>query len=75
MLTIGAVLMATLPALAQTPTVDELLARNLESRGGAEKLKAISTRKVTGTVTVHVALPPGAPQQAEGAPKTMDMPI
>ena len=75
MLTIGAVLMAALPALAQTPTVDELLARNLESRGGAEKLKAISTRKVTGTVTVQVAFPPGATQQAEGAPKTMDMPI
>jgi outer membrane lipoprotein-sorting protein len=75
MLTIGALVAAALPALAQTPTVDELLARNLESRGGAEKLKAISTRKVTGTVTVHVTLPPGAPQQAEGAPRTMEMPI
>jgi len=75
MLAIGAVLVAVLPALAQTPTVDELLARNLESRGGAEKLKAISTRKVTGKVTVHVALPPGAPQQAEGDPKTLEMPI
>jgi outer membrane lipoprotein-sorting protein len=48
----GAVLLAT-PAAAQTPTVDELLAKNLASRGGAEKLKSIDTRKVVGTITAQ----------------------
>jgi outer membrane lipoprotein-sorting protein len=66
---------AALPVLGQTPTVDELLARNLASRGGAEKLKAISTRKVTGKVTVQVPMPPGAEQQAQSAPQTLEMPM
>ena len=74
MLLIGVIVAAAVPARAQTPTVDELLTRNLASRGGADKLKAITTRKVSGTVTVHVALP-GAQQQPEGAPQTMEMPI
>jgi outer membrane lipoprotein-sorting protein len=69
-------LAAALPALAQTPTVDELLARNLASRGGAEKLKAISTRKVTGKVTVQVQMPPAAQQQqAPPAPQAVEMPM
>ena len=66
---------AALPVLAQTPTVDELLAKNLAARGGAEKLKAISTRKVTGKVTVQVQMPPGAQQQAQPAPQTLEMPM
>ena len=66
---------AALPVLAQTPTVDELLAKNLASRGGAEKLKAISTRKVTGKVTVQVQMPPGAQQQAQPAPQTLELPM
>ena len=41
------------PALAQTPTVDELLARNVEARGGAEKLRAVNTRKVSGRVAAQ----------------------
>jgi outer membrane lipoprotein-sorting protein len=41
------------PAAAQTPTVDELLAKNVESRGGAEKLRAINSRTVTGKVTAQ----------------------
>jgi len=41
------------PAAAQTPTVDELLAKNVESRGGLEKLRAINTRTVTGTVSAQ----------------------
>lgn len=44
---------AQTPGAAQSPTVDELLAKNVESRGGAEKLKSINTRKVTGTITVQ----------------------
>jgi outer membrane lipoprotein-sorting protein len=49
---VGAVLVAA-PAAAQTPTVDELLAKNVASRGGAEKLKSINTRKVTGTISAQ----------------------
>jgi len=41
------------PLAAQTPTVDELLAKNIESRGGAEKLRAINTRTVSGTVSAQ----------------------
>ena len=66
---------AALPVLAQTPTVDELLAKNLAARGGAEKLKAISTRKVTGKVTVQVQMPPGTQQQAQPAPQTLELPM
>lgn len=68
-------LAVAVPALAQTPTVDELLAMNLASRGGAEKLKDITTRKVTGKVTVQVQMPPGAQQQAEATPQTLEMPM
>ena len=64
----GAVLLAALPALAQTPTVDDLLAKNMASRGGAEKLRSISTRKVTGKVTVHVQVPPDMQQKPQGQP-------
>ena len=68
--------MAALPALAQTPTVDDLLAKNLASRGGAEKLKAISTRKVTGKVTVQVQMPPGQPAARRSPrPQTLEMPM
>jgi outer membrane lipoprotein-sorting protein len=41
------------PVAAQTPTVDELLARNVESRGGAEKLRAVNSRTVSGKVTAQ----------------------
>ena len=41
------------PLSAQTPSVDELLAKNTAARGGADKLKAVSTRKVEGTVAVQ----------------------
>jgi outer membrane lipoprotein-sorting protein len=41
------------PAAAETPSVDDLLAKNVASRGGAEKLRAINTRKVTGHVTAQ----------------------
>jgi outer membrane lipoprotein-sorting protein len=38
------------PALAQTPTAEELIAKNLAARGGLEKLQSLNTMKVTGTV-------------------------
>lgn len=39
-------------ALAQdAPSVDDLVAKNIAARGGAEKLKAIQSLKVSGTMT------------------------
>jgi outer membrane lipoprotein-sorting protein len=52
-LTLVALALVAGPAAAQTPTVDELLAKNIESRGGAEKLRAITTRIVSGKVTAQ----------------------
>ena len=40
------------PAAAQTPTVDELLAKNMQARGGGQ-LKNVKTRKVTGHVSTQ----------------------
>ena len=39
-----------LPASAQT--VDELIAKNMAARGGMDKLKAVKTMRLTGTMTV-----------------------
>jgi outer membrane lipoprotein-sorting protein len=46
---------APAPATGQAaaPTVDELLAKNTTARGGADKLKAIDTRKITGSVSAQ----------------------
>lgn len=41
------------PAAAQTPSVDELIAKNIAARGGEQKLKAINTRKIAGTVSAQ----------------------
>jgi outer membrane lipoprotein-sorting protein len=41
-----AVLVGSAPA-AQSPTVDEIVARNLAARGGAEKLRAVTSVKMT----------------------------
>jgi outer membrane lipoprotein-sorting protein len=37
-------------AVAHAQTVDEIVAKNLESRGGIEKWKSIQSMKVTGTI-------------------------
>lgn len=42
------VLAALLPLAAHAVTADELVARNLEARGGAEKLRALKTARWTG---------------------------
>lgn len=47
----AALLCFALPAAAQT--VDEIVARNLEAKGGAVKMKAISTLKQTGTMSMQ----------------------
>lgn len=43
-------LLVAAPGSAQTPTADELVAKNIAARGGEEKLKSLNTMKVTGTV-------------------------
>lgn len=40
-----------LPAVAGAQTVDDLVARNLKAKGGAEKWRSIQTLKMSGTVT------------------------
>jgi outer membrane lipoprotein-sorting protein len=52
-LTLVALALLAAPAAAQTPTVDELLAKNVESRGGAERLRAVTSRTVSGKVTAQ----------------------
>jgi outer membrane lipoprotein-sorting protein len=52
-LVFAATVLLSAPARAQTPTVDHLLAKNVASRGGAEKLKSVNTRKVTGTISAQ----------------------
>ena len=40
-----------LPAVAQAQTVDEIIAKNAQARGGLEKLKAVKTMRMTATVS------------------------
>lgn len=47
---LAALLLGTAAASAQT--LDEIVARNLEARGGKEKLKAIQSARMTGTMTM-----------------------
>jgi hypothetical protein len=49
-------LMLALPAYSQT--ADELVARNLAARGGAEKLRAIQTMTMSGTISFGDASSP-----------------
>ena len=44
---------AQAPAGDAVPTARELIARNIEARGGAARLEAINSRKVTGTITLQ----------------------
>jgi outer membrane lipoprotein-sorting protein len=44
----GVVLAAGLSA--QTPTADEIVAKNVEARGGLEKIKAVQSMRMTGTM-------------------------
>jgi outer membrane lipoprotein-sorting protein len=53
-----AMLAVTLPAVSSAQTLDEIIAKNLASRGGADKLRSLDTVKITGTI---VAKMPGAP--------------
>ena len=46
------------PGTSPAQTLDEIIAKNLASRGGADKLRSLDTVKITGTI---VAKMPGAP--------------
>ena len=48
---IGVILMLALPASAQT--ADEIIAKNLQAKGGVDKLKSIATLRMSGTMTVE----------------------
>jgi len=41
-----------LPSLVRAQTVDEILAKHFEAMGGLDKLKALNTVRVTGTMTM-----------------------
>jgi outer membrane lipoprotein-sorting protein len=57
---------------AQTPTVDELIARNIQAKGGEERLKGIQTRKVTGTIKLQgVGIPDARMQVLAKRPNLM----
>jgi outer membrane lipoprotein-sorting protein len=53
MMALGLVLAASPAARAQTPTAEDLVARNLAARGGEDKLRGVSTMKMTGTVSAQ----------------------
>ena len=40
-------------AAAHAQTVDEIVAKNLQAKGGAEKWKAVNTVKMTGKITMQ----------------------
>ena len=42
-----------LAAVVSAQTVDEIVAKNLAAKGGAEKLKAIQTMRLTGTISAR----------------------
>lgn len=49
---VAALLAFTAAAAADEMTLDEVLAMNLEARGGAEKIADMDTARITGTMTV-----------------------
>ena len=52
MMALGLFLAAS-AARAQTPSAEDIVAKNLAARGGLDKIRAVSTMKMTGTVTAQ----------------------
>jgi outer membrane lipoprotein-sorting protein len=48
----GLALAALVAVPASAQTLDEILARNLKAKGGLDKIKAVQTMRMTGTMTV-----------------------
>lgn len=53
---IALVLLIALPLAAQELTVDQVIAKNIEARGGMDKIKAVKTMKATGKMMVGPGL-------------------
>lgn len=49
----GLVLASSSAARAQMPAADDIVAKNLAARGGADKLRAVTTMKMTGSISVQ----------------------
>jgi hypothetical protein len=47
----------TSPIVTYAQTVDDIIARNLEARGGLEKIKAVKTMRTSGTLRQTVLGP------------------
>jgi len=45
-----ALLVLTIPCVSHAQTVDEIIAKNIQAHGGAEKTKSITTRRITGKI-------------------------
>jgi len=48
----GLAFVALVAAPASAQTLDEILAKNVQAKGGADKLKAVQTMRMTGTMTI-----------------------
>ena len=44
----GIAMLALLAPIASAQTVDELIAKNIEAKGGLQKIKAVHSMKMTG---------------------------
>jgi len=61
---LGLALVATQSAAPSLPSVDELIARNVQARGGLAKIRAVSSMRLTGRMTIGPGLE---------APATLEM--
>ena len=52
----GIAMLALLSPIASAQTVDELLAKNIEAKGGLKKLKAVETTRITGKMVLPQGL-------------------
>lgn len=50
---LAALALLAAPAAAQTPSADELVAKNLAARGGEARLKELSTIRISGTIVIQ----------------------
>src|SRR5437879_6147085 len=52
LLSAGIAVLVALPLSAQNPTVDEIVAKNIQAHGGIEKMKAAKTMRISGKMTL-----------------------
>jgi outer membrane lipoprotein-sorting protein len=56
MISVVAAGLLAMPALAADPTADEVVANNLKAHGGVDKMKAINTQKMSGSIELQPGL-------------------